>query len=131
MEIRYEWRGVFSDEALNALHAAGFDHDVYEDDWNRQVGEHSLGWVCAYDADTLVGFVNVAWDGAFHAFLIDTLVATSHRHQGIGTKLVATAATEARRAGCEWLHVDFAPEHRDFYLNACGFQPTDAGLIAL
>ena len=25
---------------------------------------HSAGWVCGYDGDRLVGFVNVAWDGA-------------------------------------------------------------------
>jgi hypothetical protein len=34
-------------------------------------------------------------------------------------------------AGCEWLHVDFEPELRRFYLDACGFRPTDAGLIRL
>ena len=131
MEIRYEWRDEFSNEALNRLHAEGFDHDIYEDDWNGQLSKHSLGWVCAYDGDELVGFVNVAWDGAFHAFLLDTLVAKSMRHRGIGTELVAMAAAEARRAGCEWLHVDFDPELRDFYFKACGFEPTDAGLIAL
>ena len=41
------------------------------------------------------------------------------------------AAAGARRAGCEWLHVDFDPEYRTFYFDVCGFEPTDAGLIAL
>ena len=131
MEIRYEWRGAFSNRALNELHAEGFDHAVHADDWVAQTQRHSLGWVCAYAGSDIVGFVNVAWDGAFHSFLLDTLVATRFHRLGIGTELVRIAAAEARRAGCEWLHVDFDPELRDFYFKACGFEPTDAGLIAL
>ena len=76
-------------------------------DWRTQVERHSLGWVCAFDDDRLVGFVNVAWDGGVHAFVIDTLVAADRRHAGIGRKLLEVAERESRRAGCEWLHVDF------------------------
>jgi GNAT superfamily N-acetyltransferase len=78
-----------------------------------------------------VGFVNVAWDGATHAFVLDTVVAASIRRQGVGAELVAVAADGARAAGCAWLHVDFEPDLRRFYLDACGFTPTQAGLIAL
>ena len=131
MDIRYVWRGNFTNAALNKLHAEGFDHQVYQDDWITQTQRHSLGWVCGYAGEELVGFVNVVWDGAFHAFLIDTLVATRLRHRGIGTELVRIAAAESRQAGCEWLHVDFEPDLRDFYFKACGFEPTEAGLIAL
>ena len=131
MDIKYEWRGAVDNEALNALHAEGFDHAPHDDDWAGQLAEHSLGWVCAHEGNRLVGFVNVAWDGAFHAFILDTVVATIHRRRGIGRRLIALAAAEARRAGCEWLHVDFDPEYRRFYFDVCGFEPTDAGLIAL
>ncbi|MFB7617197.1 GNAT family N-acetyltransferase [Kitasatospora sp. NPDC056181] len=79
----------------------------------------------------LTGFVNVAWDGGAHAFLLDTVVATAARHTGVGTGLVAVAADGARAAGCEWLHVDFEPHLRAFYLDACGFRSTDAGLLRL
>ena len=48
-----------------------------------------------------------------------------------GTELVRRAAAGARAAGCDWLHVDFRPELAAFYLDSCGFRPTDAGLIAL
>ncbi len=131
MDVRYAWRGYFTNEALNALHAEAFDHEPFTDDWEKQVDRHSLGWVCAYEGETLVGFVNVAWDGAVHAFILDTIVATAHRRRGIGARLVSIAAAEARTAGCEWLHVDFEPEHREFYLAACGFTETEAGLIQL
>lgn len=129
--ITYQWRGGFDGSAVEALHAEGFDHQPVEYDWKAQVESHSLGWVCARDGEDLVGFVNVVWDGAAHAFIIDTLVAPAARHQGIGTELIAVAVAEARTAGCEWLHVDFEDHLRDFYLRSCGFQPTNAGLIAL
>ena len=133
MTITYEWRGTFDNGELNALHAEGFDHAVLDDDWWTQVNRHSLGWVCARDeADAdLIGFVNVPWDGGVHAFVLDTLVSTRLRHLGVGTQLVAVAAREARAAKCEWLHVDFDDDLRAFYFDACGFTPTDAGLIQL
>ncbi len=90
-----------------------------------------MGWVCAYEGTRLIGFVNVAWDGGAHAFLLDTLVAPDRRHAGIGRALVEVAERESRAAGCEWLHVDFEEELGAFYVGACGFSPTPAGLIAL
>jgi GNAT superfamily N-acetyltransferase len=129
--IAYGWRDVFDNAEINALHAEGFAHRVLDDDWWTRVNRHSLGWICARQAGTLVGFVNVAWDGAAHAFILDTLVATMVRRQGGGRQLVAHAAENARSAGCEWLHVDFEDHLRPFYLDSCEFQPTNAGLIAL
>jgi GNAT superfamily N-acetyltransferase len=132
--ISYQWRGEFTSAEANALHAECFNHPVYSDedwDWKAQVEGHSLGWVCARDGDALVGFVNVPWDGLVHAFILDTMVTPSARHRGVGTELVAVAVTEARAAGCEWLHVDFEDHLRAFYFDACGFVPTNAGLISL
>jgi ribosomal protein S18 acetylase RimI-like enzyme len=87
--------------------------------------------VCSRDAGRLVGFVNVPWDGGVHAFVLDTMVARRAARRGIGKRLVAITAGEAGAAGCEWLHVDFEDELRLFYFDACGFRPTNAGLIAL
>ena len=131
MQIDYHWRGDFENAEVNALHAQGFGHPVLQDDWRAQVEQHSLGWVCARDAEGLVGFVNVPWDGAVHAFILDTLVSARARRQGIGTRMVALAADEARAAGCDWLHADFDDELSPFYLDSCGFTATPAGLIAL
>ncbi|WP_367129361.1 GNAT family N-acetyltransferase [Saccharothrix sp. HUAS TT1] len=129
--IRYEWRGHFANSEVNALHAEGFDHRVLDDDWWGQINRHSLGWVCARRKTDLVGFVNVAWDGAIHAFVLDTLVAVQARRQGVGRELIARAVEGARAAGCEWLHVDFDDHLAPFYFDSCGFQPTNAGLIPL
>jgi GNAT superfamily N-acetyltransferase len=131
MALQYEWRGPFANREFNELHAEAFGHPVVDDDWASQVDRHSLGWVCARDVNGLAGFVNVSWDGAHHAFILDTLVALRARRQGIGTRLVTIAAQHAREAGCEWLHVDFAKDLTAFYLDACGFTSTCAGLIEL
>ena len=86
----------------------------------------------ARDAESaLIGFVNVAWDGGDHAFLVDTTVRADHRRAGIGTELVRIAARHAADAGCEWLEVDFEEHLAAFYFAACGFRPTRAGLIQL
>jgi GNAT superfamily N-acetyltransferase len=129
--VTYEWRGPFENPEVNALHAEGFGHAVLDDDWRAQVERHSLGWVCAREGSDLVGFVNVAWDGAIHAFVLDTVVASRSRRHGIGTGLVARAVHEARKAGCEWIHVDFDDDLASFYFESCGFVPTKAGVIAL
>jgi GNAT superfamily N-acetyltransferase len=129
--IDYLWRGPFTNAELNGLHAEGFCHGPLDDDWQGQVSRHSLGWVCAREGAQLAGFVNVAWDGGVHAFLVDTLVTARVSRRGVGTRLVAVASDGARAAGCEWLHVDFEDHLSPFYIGSCGFSPTNAGLIAL
>ena len=134
MPVAYTWRGAFTNREANELHADAFGTRIYDDaewDWVAQVGRHSLGWVVARDDGVLVGFVNVPWDGLVHAWLQDTMVASAARHRGIATRLVHAARDAARAAGCEWLHVDFDDDLRAFYIDACGFVPAAAGLIAL
>ena len=126
-----EWRGAFTNDELNALHAEGFGHRLLHDDWLAQVQRHSLGWVCVRQSGRLAGFVNVAWDGGVHAFVLNTVVAEPLRRKGIARAMVAEAVRQAKAQGREWLHVDFDPHLRDFYFDACGFRPTDAGVIQL
>lgn len=98
-------------------------------DWDP-VLKRSLVYVCAYRDGSLVGFVNVAWDGGVHGFVLDTTVHPEMRRRGIGRRLVLRAAAEAKARNLEWLHVDFESHLREFY-NLCGFKPTDAGLLRL
>jgi ribosomal protein S18 acetylase RimI-like enzyme len=128
--IEYSWRGSLGDAEMVALVESHAGNAV--PGWWDQIRVHSLGWVSAREPDGhLIGFVNVAWDGGDHAFLIDTKVATDHQRRGIATELVRLATEHAKDAGCEWLHVDYRDELDPFYLDACGFRPTSAGLIHL
>lgn len=118
--ISYEWRGGFDSTELDWLHAGSFGHPVRPDDW----------W-------TRVNWLRQRSVGRCHARvpprhgLQQEVVAQRARRQRVGVGLVAVAVDATRAAGCTWLHVDFERQLRGFYLDACGFAPTDAGLIAL
>jgi GNAT superfamily N-acetyltransferase len=128
--VTYRWRGPLTDAEMVGLVRAHGGRAVQG--WWDQIRAHSLGWVTARAADgAVVGFVNVAWDGGDHAFLLDPKTHDAFQHKGIGTRLVEVAARQAKAAGCEWLHVDFDADLEPFYFGACGFRPTPAGLIHL
>ncbi len=119
-------------QALAELHAAAFGYlpepaDVLQ--WER-VFARSLCWVTAHHSEQLMGFVNVAWDGGIHAFLLDTAVHPDWARRGVGTALVVRATQEAAMRGAGWLHVDYEPHLESFY-RGCGFGETRAGLLRL
>lgn len=116
------------DEAMQVLWRAAWN--VERSGSFQPLLERSLAHVGAYDSQALVGFVNVAWDGGVHAFILDTCVDPDYRRRGIALRLVERAADLARRRGAEWLHVDFEPHLETFY-RQCGFGPTKAGLMRL
>ncbi len=120
-------RPEIDNDQMDALRIEGFENHVVGHDWTRQL-ERSLLWIGAFDGDRLVGFVNLAWDGGVHAFMLDTAVAMTHRRRGIGTRLVREAIEAARaHGGIEWIHVDSDEVlMRDFY-GPAGFTPTHAG----
>jgi GNAT superfamily N-acetyltransferase len=122
------WRGEFTSEEVEALHLEAFGVPGPRPDWRAIVERHSVGWVTARDDDGLLGFVNVVGDGGIHAWLQDVMVAERARGNGLGQALVDAASKGAADAGSEWLHVDFDPGLEPFYLDACGFTPTSAGL---
>ena len=129
-DVLLAWRGDVSDDELVALTRS--HGGAAERGWWNRIRPHSLGWVSARLEDgMLVGFVNVAWDGGDHAFLIDTKVHPDHQRRGIGTELARIATRHAKEAGCEWLEVDFDEHLAPFYYDACGFVPTPAGLLHL
>ena len=113
-------------EELNRLFAAAWPQHRQRD--FMPVLQHSLTHIGAYSAQNLIGFVNVAWDGGAHAFLLDTTVHPNFRRRGIGSALVFAAIERARQNGVVWIHVDYESHLQSFY-HACGFAPTNAGLI--
>lgn len=126
--VNFRVSPALGDGELNGLFATAWVH--HEQRNFEPVLQRSLVYVCAYLRSSLVGFVNVAWDGGAHAFLLDTTVHPDLRRRGIGRRLVLLAADETRERGILWLHVDFEPHLRHFY-EGCGFRPTEAGLLSL
>jgi len=128
MQIEYRDDPNPGNEAFNALWAIAWNDPSPRD--FSPILSRSLAHVGAFAGPRLVGFVNVAWDGGIHAFLLDTCVDPEFRRQGIATGLVERATVLARQRGAEWLHVDFEPHLTGFY-RKLGFAPTEAGLIRL
>jgi GNAT superfamily N-acetyltransferase len=117
-----------TDAQLNALFSAAWPHHA-----PRAFGPvlaRSLAYCAAFADGELIGFVNVAWDGGAHAFLLDPTVHPAFRRRGLGLSLVRRAAALAAARGAEWLHVDFEPHLAGFYA-AAGFRPTEAGVMRL
>jgi len=127
--MEYRVRAELDFPALGALREAAWDSPDDGSSWPAVLAR-SLTWITAHEGERLVGFVNVAWDGGAHAFLLDTTVHPEVGRRGVGTELVRRAAQAARTGGAHWLHVDFEPHLAGFYA-ACGFQPTGAGLLRL
>lgn len=126
--VIYRVNPSLADEELNALFDVAWPGHVRRD--FRPVLNQSLAFVCAYRATSLIGFVNLAWDGGYHAFILDTTVHPEYRLLGIGRELVGRAVAEAEGRGVEWVHVDYEPHLRGFY-ERCGFASTAAGLMRL
>jgi ribosomal protein S18 acetylase RimI-like enzyme len=126
--IEYRVSSSVSNDALNELFVAAWSEHTLSD--FTQTLLHSLAYICAYHDDNLIGFVNVAWDGGIHAFLLDTTVHPSMQRRGIGQQLVREAAQVAKARGIVWLHVDYEA-HLDGFYKGCGFEETLAGLMRL
>src|SRR3712207_5622354 len=131
MPISYVSRFAVDDVVLSRLHARALGQAETVVAWRRRLDRHALTWIGVFDGGDLVGFVQVAWDGGAHAFLLDTVVDPGHRRRGIGAGLVAAAVRDAGAAGCDWLHVDFEPHLTGFYTGRCGFRGTAAGVRRL
>jgi GNAT superfamily N-acetyltransferase len=99
-QIVYRISPVVTNEALNALFAVSWPEYKARD--FEPVHSRSLAYICAYDNERLIGYVNLAWDGGIHAFLLDTTVHPDRQREGIGVELVRQAVMEASARGIEW-----------------------------
>jgi GNAT superfamily N-acetyltransferase len=129
VRVEYKLNPVVTNEELDNLFSNAWPDKRPTGDYTS-ILSRSLGYVCAYLRDELVGFANVAWDGGVHAFLLDPTVRSDLQRKGIGSELVHHAKELARSRGAEWLHVDYEPQLAPFY-RKCGFVKTEAGLINL
>jgi GNAT superfamily N-acetyltransferase len=127
-EINYHVNPTITNEVLNALFVVAWPEHSERD--FIPILQRSLAYIGAYHETRLVGYVNVAWDGGIHTFLLDTTVHPDYQRRGIGAQLVRTAIDAARAKGVKWMEVDYEPHLEQFY-RTCGFRPTLAGLLDL
>jgi GNAT superfamily N-acetyltransferase len=124
--VEYKLSPAVSDLELNKLFSVSWPS--HSDTEFQTVLRCSMAYICAYQGAELVGYVNAAWDGKAHVFVLDTTVHPNRRHRGIGKELVLRVLEQARVRGASWVHVDFEPHLREFY-SQCGFRSSEAGVI--
>lgn len=95
-----------------------------------EVLARSFSWISAHDEDRLVGFVNIAWDGGVHFFMLDTTVHPGYQRRGIGATLVRRAIAACSGRG-EWLHVDSDDELMTRLYLPAGFTSANAGIVSV
>ena len=117
-----------SNDVINELFFNAWENHQWKD--FMPILDKSLVYIGAFSATKLIGFVNIAWDGGSHAFLLDTTVHMDWQRRGIGKRIIENAIAITREHGVEWIHVDYESRYKDFY-TACGFFATNAGLIYL
>jgi GNAT superfamily N-acetyltransferase len=127
-EISFSANLPVTDNELNTLFAVSWPN--FKPRTFQPALKRNLAHICAYHSTLLIGFVNLAWDGGIHAFILDTTVHPDFRLRGIGQELVRRAIEAAREQGVEWVHVDYEPHLQSFY-EGCGFKSTAAGLLNL
>ena len=129
MTIEYRANPSVTNAELDRLYEVSWPNHHPPYDFGPEL-ERALAYVCAYDSDSLIGFVRLAWDGGIHTFLLEPTVHPDYRRRGIGRSLVQQAVEVARERKMDWVHVDYEPHLGEFY-RGCGFIPTEAGLIRL
>ncbi|MEB3166230.1 MAG: GNAT family N-acetyltransferase [Cyanobacteriota bacterium] len=65
----------------------------------------SAAAVSAWEGDRLVGFGRATSDGAYRAVLWDVVVASDHKGQGLGRRLVECLLQSPPLAGCERVYL--------------------------
>lgn len=128
IEFTYQVSPPVTNEELNLLFAAAWPGHIPSN--FDSVLSRSLAYICARYNERLIGFVNLAWDGGIHAFVLDTTVHPDFQRRGVGRQLIQGAVAAAKGHNIEWLHVDYEP-HLAYFYQQCGFGPTQAGLINL
>lgn len=122
--VTYRWRGPVTDaEMVELVNAHGGTAEV---GWWDRIRPHSLT-----PAGTSLTSSTSHLTAETMPFSLTRKTHGAHQRKGIGMRSVQFAAQHAKAAGCEWLHVDFDADLAPFYFDACGFRPTDAGLIHL
>jgi GNAT superfamily N-acetyltransferase len=99
-DLRYLVNSPVTNCRLNDLFAASWEGHRWRN--FEPVLGRSLGQICAWRGDELIGCVNLAWDGGVHAFVLDTTVHPNVRRRGVGRRLVKLAVEVARERGVEW-----------------------------
>lgn len=85
-------------------------------------------YICCFDGDDLVGFIDIVSNGITDAYLQDLMVKPSYQRKGIGTKLMNMAIEKIKTDGIYMIGIIFEEKLLGFY-KKFGFYPLMSGLL--
>ena len=89
--------------------------------WNSMTEFHtkslcnSYFYICCYDNDKLVGFLDVVSNGSSDAYIQDVIVRPEYQFKGVGTTLMAMAIDKLKKNNIYAISVLFDERLSDFY----------------
>ena len=118
----------FDRDAILPLYAAvGWTNYTDRPEMLRQVFEHSLLVLGAYEGDRLVGLLRAVGDGFSVVFIQDLLVLPDCQRHGIGTKLMRALMERCPGVYQMELFTDDTPKTVAFYRSLGFVKDSDAG----
>jgi GNAT superfamily N-acetyltransferase len=130
MELISQIEGRHLDDLMGLYRQGWWSKDRSMSDVERMLQHTDLviGLVDT-DHDQLVGFARVLTDYTYFALLLDVIVASEHRHTGLGSRLLEAIKQHPPISDVEYLELCCPEELAPFYQSA-GFSPV-AGRMQL
>lgn len=127
--LEYRTRPALTNEDLNGLFGRAYNKTMSVD--FQRILNQSLTWVAGYDEHGLRAWINVAWDGFVHAFLVDR-TAADDSDGAIRSELVRVAIEAIRRDHPTVLkiHTDCRSDET-LWLGGLGLQELPGGIVVL
>jgi ribosomal protein S18 acetylase RimI-like enzyme len=89
--------------------------------WNRMENsckkslENSYFYICCFNGNELIGFIDVVSNGVTDAYIQDLIVKPKYQNKGIGKRLMEMAIKKLRDDGIYAISVLFSKDLLEFY----------------
>ena len=95
MDLTYVIKGDVSIESIGALRkSVGWNKMM---DYHEKSLQNSYLYICCYENDKLIGFLDVISNGSSDAYIQDVMVSPQYQCKGIGTTLMNIAIENLKK----------------------------------
>jgi ribosomal protein S18 acetylase RimI-like enzyme len=92
--------------------------------------KRSVFYICAFEGENLIGFLDVVGNGVTDAYIQNLLVAADWQGRGIGKAMMELSVKLLTEMGVRTVWLIFDPELEPFY-RQFGFAPLSGGRLRL
>lgn len=111
--IRYDVKGAVEPKQIAELRQS-VGWNGMESSYIKSL-ENSYFYICCYDENNLIGFLDVVSNGVTDAYIQDVIVHPDYQRKGIGTNLINTAIDKLKQDHIYAISVLFDEELAPFY----------------